>query len=1095
MGVTVHLVRGSFAELIPTARERAGASPGSVLWLAASVRARDAHLQALTAGQPYLLDLHAATLGDWIEQVLAAGEPAVRPLAAAQQRLLLEEVVQEVHRWDELRHFRRVLETRGFSSGLRDLIAELKRLGIRPGRFAQAAYARGYDGDAPARTIRGRAISSKDRECARLYARYEKRLELQRLLDVEGRPGYAARLLRERGLPPCFRRVRAVFLAGFSDFSPAQFDVVALLARHVSELWVALPDEEGDLRSDLFATARATATSLATLGVAVDHWVEGEDARPAGLRHVAAQLFRPLRQVESAATADGLRAIEAPGRLGESRLVVRAVKELLDSGTRPDDVLLVARDLDEYADLLAEVAGEYGVPLDVEGTEPLPRVGVIATLLRALRLPLEDWPFAGTTAILRSIYLRPRAPEVIADPDVATRSEVLLRLLGEPRDREAYLRAVARWEKEQQAGLEDEQAEESRRRRTHDLARRCGPFLRRFFALWDDFTGTRRLGDHLTWLRRFLHQIGFDEAARGQPRDQFALARLSAELERWRERVTATGADVPFDAATFVRRLTILAGELGLARSPRGPGRVRLLSADLARGLSAGHVFLVGLGEGSFPRATGTPFFDESDRQAFRASGLPFPETSAQLPAEMLLFYQVVTSATRSLTLSYPAVDERGQELLPSSFLVAVRSCFADGAIPTTRRRMLIESLTRDVPLSLAELRVHLIGRTRGNLASEPSLAELLPEDACANLQDAALLVHHRFHVTNEHTVHDGLLQHPAILARVAELFGPGRVFSPTALEDYVACPFKFFARHVLRLDPLEAPREEIEVTRRGQAFHRAMAGLHRRLKEEKVTTPGAVSHRYLSEEIAEAVREDIARAPSAAARELWRLEGIRLARQAGRYGDHWQQFLTPWQERAIAPCPDLFEVDFGLPSPDGAPPPPALVVTVGGVSVRVSGRIDRVDQATLPGGGVGFWIIDYKTGRAGHYTGGDLLDFRKLQLTLYALAVQEILLRDRAARPLGLVYWLVSEKGPKVVVPASRDKTVWLDETEPWAKLRRTLETWIGQLGEAIRTGYFALAPRSRDCTATCAYGQVCRISQARAVGKPNRLALPVVE
>jgi len=89
--------------------------------------------------------------------------------------------------------------------------------------------------------------------------------------------------------------------------------------------------------------------------------------------------------------------------------------------------------------------------------------------------------------------------------------------------------------------------------------------------------------------------------------------------------------------------------------------------------------------------------------------------------------------------------------------------------------------------------------------------------------------------------------------------------------------------------------------------------------------------------------------------------------------------------------------VDFGLPSADGEPPP-ELIVNVGGLEVRISGRIDRVDQATLPDGSVGFWIIDYKTGRAEHYTGRDLEDFRRLQLTLYALAVQEILL----ARPLG---------------------------------------------------------------------------------------------
>ena len=55
------------------------------------------------------------------------------------------------------------------------------------------------------------------------------------------------------------------------------------------------------------------------------------------------------------------------------------------------------------------------------------------------------------------------------------------------------------------------------------------------------------------------------------------------------------------------------------------------------------------------------------------------PGTGDLLPGEMLLFYQLVTRATREVVLCYPAVDERGQPLLPSSFLTAVRECFADG--------------------------------------------------------------------------------------------------------------------------------------------------------------------------------------------------------------------------------------------------------------------------------------------------------------------------------------------------------------------------------------------------------------------------------
>ena len=83
----------------------------------------------------------------------------------------------------------------------------------------------------------------------------------------------------------------------------------------------------------------------------------------------------------------------------------------------------------------------------------------MATLLRNLHLPDNDWPFAGVTALLRSSYFRPDWPETKECPEIALHAEVLLRLLGEPRGREAYLEAVRRWAEQPRAGLEDEQAE------------------------------------------------------------------------------------------------------------------------------------------------------------------------------------------------------------------------------------------------------------------------------------------------------------------------------------------------------------------------------------------------------------------------------------------------------------------------------------------------------------------------------------------------------------------------------------------------------------------------------------------------------------
>ena len=367
-----------------------------------------------------------------------------------------------------------------------------------------------------------------------------------------------------------------------------------------------------------------------------------------------------------------------------------------------------------------------------------------------------------------------------------------------------------------------------------------------------------------------------------------------------------------------------------------------------------------------------------------------------------------------------------------------------------------------------------------------------LPADLKANLLDAADLNRLRFK-ERQHNPYDGRFRDPPLIEEVAEAFGPEHIFSPTALEEYVDCPFKFFLRHVLHLEPLEDPSEEIEVTRRGQAYHRALARLHRSLKASGVHGPADEVTDHVTREMGEAVEEDVRRAPSAAAKELWRLEGKRLVKLAEKYVEQWRKFVEPW-DADKAPRPERFEVDFGLPTPDGRPGEfGPLVVRVDDVEVRVSGRIDRVDLAELPDG-VGFWIIDYKTGRPEHYTGAALREYRRLQLTLYALAVEEVLLAGRPARPLGLAYWLVGEDGPKIALPG-RPALQWLKDGGQWRTVRKQLRRWVATLVGHIRQGDFVLQPRDDHCTQTCAFGQICRITQARGVDKEGMLPLPLAD
>src|SRR5206468_10889867 len=122
------------------------------------------------------------------------------------------------------------------------------------------------------------------------------------------------------------------------------------------------------------------------------------------------------------------------------------------------------------------------------------------------------------------------------------------------------------------------------------------------------------------------------------------------------------------------------------------------------------------------------------------------------------------------------------------------------------RRTMLIEGYDRETPLCPAEYRV----RAAALLAVTRQPPAGLQLDLVANLTAAALVQRLRLH-DKEFNAYDGRLRHPGVLSELQQQWGPEKVFSPTALEDYIACPFRFYLRHVLHLEPLEEPDEEIE--------------------------------------------------------------------------------------------------------------------------------------------------------------------------------------------------------------------------------------------------------------------------------------------
>jgi RecB family exonuclease len=765
-------------------------------------------------------------------------------------------------------------------------------------------------------------------------------------------------------------------------------------------------------------------------------------------------------EIDSPAPPD-VRRIRAPGPLGESRMVARQLREWIDGGVSPSEIVVTCRRPEDAADLYAATFADYGIPFDSGHTPTLAHAPSVATLLRGWRLPLDGFPFSGVGELLRSGFFRPTWPDVVKDPDLPLRAEGLLRTLGRPSGKESFLAAVEQWVVAPIAPLEDEGGDRPRRERLEALAGHCRPFLREFFGLWDDDPTPASAIKWVERLRAFAALFGLA--------GDTALTLFWAECDSW-----AT-ADAP---ALKLKRLTLErftdAIERIAADTP-GPSdevklnAVRLLTPDDARHVPCHSLVFVDLGEGSFPdTATAPSLMSDFDRRTLGSDLLPTAET--RLDRDVALFTDLLARPTAHVLLSRQAVDEAGGERLPSSLLAEWEARHPDGPAPTLQK-MTVEGYAHGPAYSQAERRTQAARVLRINENSDVSDGGLSP-DLLAILGRAKEMAAKRFH-SSSFTEFDGRLSHPNAVNRVKQLLLPAKPVSPSSLETYVDCPFRYWLEKVLKVEPLDEPSDEIEFTRRGQAVHRALSRFHQDLNAGRVDADlaGYVTH---------ATAEYGERSGTPLGRVLWELEGKRLARSMKKYAGQTEKYRGEWEKAKAVPQPSRFEQAFGSKGEVAVPP---LVIDVGGVSVAIAGTVDRVDVVELDGER-GYVVIDYKTGRGTKYTSPDVINLNALQLPLYALALERTVFADRPSRPLAMVYWMPSDGGAKFALPG-KGKTSWLTDDMTWPKFREQLETRIATLMANARVGLFPLAPRKDDCTATCPFGPTCRIAQSRSVEK----------
>ncbi len=1006
--------------------------------------------------------VHALTLTQLAVHLAAQpmGRLALAPISRLGMEALAARIIHAAAAANQLPYFAPVAQTPGFARALAKTITELRLQNVVP------------PGD-----------------LAHLLALYEQELAARSVADLP----MLLRLAAEEAEQSQHRFIRLpLVLLGIDVESASHERLLAALAQR---------------SPSVLATATTGDDAIPSLARMLGVTAENIDITPptATLDRVRTFLFSS--DPPPTAPPDPALLFSAPGESFECVEIARRIRALAEQGAPFDRIAILLRNVVAYQPLVEEALRRAGVEqyvsrgaarpdpagraflallacasdgcsasrfaeyLSLGQTPPLnpdgsPRIGP------AQWVPADDEVLATFQGAPLALPPQGPEPEAPAPLDVPMGWEKLLVDAAVIGGRDRWARRLRGLRAELQTQLRDLEKDDDSRRAHIDLRIQQLERLEHFaLPLIDALASLPSAEKWEVWLDRL------SELAQMSLRRPESVLSVLSELEPMRE-VGPASLDEVHD---------VLSERLGFLRAEppkRRYGRVFVGSIQEARARSFEVVFLPGLAEGLFPRrALEDPLLLDEQRVTLAAD---LDTQDQRIARERMLLRSAAAAASESLVVSYPRMDvAQSRARVPSFYALEVVRA-AEGRLPSLRefeKRAARAASSRldwpapanprdaidDAEYDLASLQASL--QLRGAAASGSARYLMQSNQALArSLRTRGRRWRGRWFDA------DGIVDpDPATLAALQAHRLANLGYSPSSLQQFAACPYRFALQAVFHFRPREEPArlEQMDPLTRGALFHSVQFELFRELSR-------AIPPRILDladqvlDRVAARYEEDLAPAIP----RVWKSEIENLRTDLRGWLQHVAAFQSSGDSGGESGWrPAHFEFGFGLaPNPDRDPASTSQeAVILDGVRLR--GSIDLIERHSTSNA---LRVTDHKTGKAPkdrpQYVGGGAI----LQPLLYALAAETLL--GESVQSGRLFYCTQRGDFSDVDIPVN-------DESR--ARLGRVLET----IDQSIEQGFLPAAPQTGAC-AMCDYSMVCGpYEEVRVKRKQSDRLEPLIE
>ncbi|HEY1662070.1 MAG TPA: PD-(D/E)XK nuclease family protein [Verrucomicrobiae bacterium] len=825
----------------------------------------------------------------------------------------------------ELKLFRRSARRPGFAEELSRLLRELQQHQVTSVKLRELA--------------RGKSLRTELREkledLAMIQEGYSEWFTGNGLQDGNCLLDLATDVLQKSNNPGL--KIQNLYLDGFAEMTPQELDLLAAFLPFCGDATMAFCLDEKPAKKDdnswlsiwntvdeTFQECRRRIENLPGANVAIEilprnpkqsrfsksselahlekSWARVDIATPGRMPEEPAG-WKPTLQGpdKSKAQCSKIEIYSCPDPEAEAVLAAREISRFVRAGNRFRDCAVLVRDLENYHKPLARTFRRYGIPFFLDRRESVAHHPLAELTRGVLRMAAYDWQHDDFFSALKAGFC------AVEETDIDHLENAALE----------FGWRGGKWREP----LPDASFEQLRKKILPPFEKFYGQLVKlEFKPVGKQMAGiVRRLWEDLD-VEKVMEKWSVSEE-----NESSIHATVLEQMNALVDDLELGFADKALPLRDWLPIIESGLAKLTVGVIPPVLDEVLIGAIDRARNPDLKLTLVLGMNESVFPATPAAPvILTETDRAELQ---VPLgPDLREQVARERFYGYIACTRSSERLTLAFSRNATNGTVLNPSPFIAQLQQIFPSLEIEEFQNDIRLEDAENPAEIAPLVFENQRLGDLPGLADLTEDMDELREPDPAENLS-------------------------PPVAAR---LYGPTLRTSVSRLEEFAACPFRFFVRSGLRAE--ERKIFELDARERGSFQHDILKKFHEQVMAEnkrwRDLTPQQARDRIgqIAMELSGDYRSGL-------------LNETAQSRFAARaITESLQDFVAvtiSWLREQNEFDPVAAELDFGTKET------PQTAWEIGldhGRALALKGRIDRVDLYRGPDGRTLATVVDYKS-------------------------------------------------------------------------------------------------------------------------------------